>query len=288
MGALVRESTQQLAQQPIHLSYSALNTLTSCGERYRLQRGLKISGVPSWAQVGGSAVHSMTEEYDRDPGEPCDFETHLHMAVNDQEERSGFPSSEFRATGRASKQYPNKEDRAWWLENGPIFVNNWVTWRQNSPWDLLVHEGTPAIEVEILLSDLGGVPNKMYVDRVFVTPDGELVVLDLKTGARKPPPFQLGQYKVGLEEGIGISPTWGTYWSARANTTSPAEDLSRFDREWLDELYWRGNQIITQGLFLPSPSLDCDWCDVRDWCRAYGGTDFHSALGVSLITNERI
>lgn len=283
----MRESTQQLAQQPPHLSFSALNTLTSCGERYRLERGLRLSGPPSWAMVGGSAVHSASEEIDHEFGNShvwdlaTLFESHLEKAVVNQEERGDYTRDEFKSTGRASKDWPNKENRDWWMHHGPLFVQNWVTWREASPWDLFTHNGTPGIELAINIT-LGGKPNVMYVDRLFVLPSGELIVVDLKTGARKPPPFQLGQYKVGIEEALDVPVAWGAYWNARTNSTSPAEDLSRFDREWLDELYWRGNEIITQGLFIGNSDMQCDWCSVNRYCRYFGGADWKLARGVSM------
>lgn len=281
-----RTSSQLLAQQPQHLSFSALNSLTTCGEKFRLERGLKIQTQPSWAQVGGSAVHAASEAYDRNGGPSgpggWDFESHFEEATVDQEERSGYDRKDFRATGRASKQYPNKEDRNWWLENGPVFVNNWVTWRQMCPWELFEHNGTPGIELE-LNPTLGGKRVKMFVDRLFALPSGELMVLDLKTGASTPAgSFQLGVYKVGLEELLGVPVTYGCYWLARTNATSDPEDLARYDQAYLDETFWRMSRIVEEGLFLPNEDKHCGWCGVSEYCRAAGGAKAHLAQGVSL------
>lgn len=279
-----RTSSQPLAEPPLHLSYSALNNLTQCGERYRLERGLGIKSQPSWAQVGGSAVHAASEEADLEGGEAGDlFKVHFEACIRDQEQRSDMPSTDFKATGRASKQYPNKEDRAWWEENGPLFVKNWIDWRRVSPWEPLVHNGQPAIELE-LNPTLGGVRVKMFVDRVFVTPAGEVVVLDLKSGASIPSgSLQLGVYKVGLEELLGVPVTYGTYWMARTNTTTPPEDLARWDRDYLDEIFWRGAKQIGDGVFIPTVDKHCGWCGVREFCRAAGGSRWQEAQGTSLV-----
>lgn len=284
-----RTSSQPLAQQPAHLSFSAHNALNSCGERFRLERGLGIRGLPSWAQVGGSAVHSCSEVYDRglihdDFDVVAVWDDEFEKAIEKQEHFSQIDSTEFRATGRASKANPNKEDRAWWEENGPLFVQSWITWRQVSPWEILEWNGVLCIEIEANV-ELGGKPNKGFIDRVMVSPAGEIIVVDLKTGSMKPPPFQLGQYKVVLER-LGIQATWGTYWSARTNTTSPPEDLTRFDEAWLDELYWRDNQILEQGLFVPNVDMHCSWCSVSDYCRAFGGSRWREATGSTLVSLE--
>lgn len=47
------------------ISFSALTSWLRCGKAYQLERILGIEGVPAWYFVGGGAVHTVTEEYDR-------------------------------------------------------------------------------------------------------------------------------------------------------------------------------------------------------------------------------
>lgn len=47
------------------VSYSAFTSWLRCGKSYQLERILGIEGLPAWYFVGGSAVHTVTEEYDR-------------------------------------------------------------------------------------------------------------------------------------------------------------------------------------------------------------------------------
>lgn len=51
--------------RPAHLSYSALSDYLQCPKLYQLKRLLGLPEVPAWWQVGGKAVHSATEAYDR-------------------------------------------------------------------------------------------------------------------------------------------------------------------------------------------------------------------------------
>lgn len=46
------------------LSYSQMETLLSCGEKYRLTKIVQVPEQPAWYLIGGSAVHTATEVYD--------------------------------------------------------------------------------------------------------------------------------------------------------------------------------------------------------------------------------
>lgn len=46
------------------LSYSQMETLLSCGEKYRLTKIVGVPEKPAWYLIGGSAVHTATEAYD--------------------------------------------------------------------------------------------------------------------------------------------------------------------------------------------------------------------------------
>lgn len=49
---------------PVHISYSSLTTWLDCGWKYYLTRIEKVEERPTWYLVGGSAVHTATEQYD--------------------------------------------------------------------------------------------------------------------------------------------------------------------------------------------------------------------------------
>ena len=51
---------------PAHVSYSALTTYLDCGWKYYLTRVEKVIEQPTWYLVGGSAVHTATEMYDKE------------------------------------------------------------------------------------------------------------------------------------------------------------------------------------------------------------------------------
>ena len=51
---------------PEHVSYSSFTTWLDCGYKYYLSRVKETTGASSWWLVGGSALHSASEAWDRD------------------------------------------------------------------------------------------------------------------------------------------------------------------------------------------------------------------------------
>src|ERR1019366_4968336 len=163
---------------PAHLSYSQVTTMLHCGEQWRLSRLMHLAEAPAWALVGGSAVHKASETYDlllgNDPFSPRDlFRDAFEECIADELVKApeGFEdTSTWRASGRASKQWPNKEDERWWREHGPEFVANWITWRQYSPLDIWRDdENNLAVELEATV-EIAGLPVKAFIDRAMTGP----------------------------------------------------------------------------------------------------------------------
>src|SRR5690606_23158311 len=103
---------------------------------------------------------------------------------------------------------------AWWLDHGPGFVKSYVAWREKTGWDIWTAEtGEFGVELELnfMLSE-DGPQVKGFIDRVFQLPSGDLVLLDIKTSARKPDePIQLGVYACGMQAVYGVRPEYGSY-----------------------------------------------------------------------------
>lgn len=261
-----------------HLSFSQLRTWASCGEQHRLERFVRVPRRPSWYFIGGTALHECTETYDlRSLGvdvPDVTFDEVFERLTAEAEEESGLERSEFRASGRATKEFPNKEDADWWLKNGPSMVNRWITWRRNCPWEPWVGPGGEfGIELPFDLHlQQSAVIVHGRIDRIFVDPaTGHLIVVDLKTGSRpEVTPRQLGTYKVGFEQAFpDAGPLqYGAFWDARKGATSQVYSLEPYTMARLEYQYGALRFARENGVFVPNPAM-CSSCSVNEFCYEY-------------------
>lgn len=258
--------------------------MKKCGEKYRLTRLLKIPEPPGWANVGGTAVHETTEVFDREGNlNPSpeqvrrEFEEHFAKEIESQVSRfeGAFTPSDFHRAGRASKQWPNKEDDAWWLHHGPTFVHNWLNFRRTSPYTLISIDDTLAVELHATV-ELGGLPVELYIDRVLEHASFGLIIVDLKSGANMPKdPMQLAIYAEGLHQTYGLRPRWGQYFDCRKGVSSQSYDLDQWPKSRLDFEFGQVRKMQTEGIFLPNPSNLCSSCGVREFCLTMNGSRAH-------------
>lgn len=182
------------------------------------------------------------------------------------EEAEGIDLTNARVGGRATKEYPNKEDAVFWNKTGPKWVSDYITWRENNPdWKIWrTPEGVPAIELGIK-PEFAGVPVKMVIDRVFEY-HGNLIVVDLKTSQQTPASsLQLGFYKVGLEKVLGVEIKYGSYWMARQSGTTELIDLTGYTEDKLNYLADGFDRARKSGIFLPNAN-NCNRCGLSEHC----------------------
>lgn len=273
-----------LIKLPNHMSHSQVSSLQTCGWRYVLEKGLHVPQQPSWATVGGSAVHTATEWWDNWTlnGEWVTDRPTIEKLFHDAfdksiaerlEQEPDFTTDQWRASGRASKAWPNKEDEQWWRSEGPSQVMSWVTWRtNNAQWEIAMFGDQPGIELECN-PVIGGQPVKQFIDRAFTNPEQtDILLVDIKSGARVPDSNeQVGAYGLGLEETFGVRARWGAYWLSRTGGTTQFVDLRLWSKDRLDHIYRTMQAVREQGLFLPKESNMCSGCSVRDYCFQVGG-----------------
>lgn len=172
-----------------------------------------------------------------------------------------------RRAGRATVANPNKEDGNWWNTQGSIWVDNYILWRKNNPtWKIwTTPQGARAIELQFN-PVIAGVTIKMVIDRIFEV-DGKLVIVDLKTSVRRPTSdLQLGFYKVGLEQTLGIEINTGNYWMSRESGTGDMIDLSRYTLDTLEYFAEGFDKARKAGIFLPNLS-SCNFCGLTEHCQ---------------------
>jgi hypothetical protein len=193
---------------------------------------------------------------------------------------------DLRQSSRTTKANPDGENATWWYANGKKFLDNWITWRDNSNWKIwTTPDGKPGIEITMEV-EIGGISFKGAVDRIFVTPDGELVILDLKTGQRTPQTdLQLQVYACLLERVYNVRPSWGCYWMARTGTTSNPVNLDKFTLKKLDEMVALFQKAREHDIYLPNFD-GCKMCSLTDYCYWVNG-EKHLPLGTLEISNVK-
>lgn len=205
------------------------------------------------------------------------FEEAFHAEVLDTVE--DHPDTRgWSAAGRGRrKNLPDGEDGKWWLENGPPMVDRWIRWRQETGWKVwTTPTGEPAIELSQEFLTPSGRQIKGFIDRVFVLPNKELVIVDLKSGARSPESdLQLAFYRYCLYSTMGIDIRGGAYWMARTGEMSEIYNLTRITPPLMNLYLARLDQAIQQKIFLPNISFRCRACSHRDYCLAFGGNKSH-------------
>ncbi|MFS8480146.1 MAG: PD-(D/E)XK nuclease family protein [Micromonosporaceae bacterium] len=120
-----------------------------------------------------------------------------------------------------------------------------------------------------------------YVDRLDVSPAGDLRVVDYKTGGAPREAFearalfQLKFYALVLWRARGTVPRVLRLLYLRdaeaCDYTPDAEELLRFERTLL-ALWQAIAQATAARDFRPKPSRLCGWCAHQDKCPAFGGT----------------
>lgn len=261
---------------PGRLSYSSLNSYAECGLRWKLERGYGLNTATWFATVAGSAIHEITEYIDLkeigvfDGAIPSFAEVFDRRLAVEAERGIEVKPSGRKLTKVGPTGGPNKKDHAWWLEYGPGMVQNWVDWKATRGWTLAVLPEGPGVEVRIE-QQIGGRDHLGFIDRVFITEDGEIVLVDLKSGQQPASTLQLGVYRVGFYRQTGLMADWGAYWMAGTGELPYIADLARYTEDYIDaqyEMAWRG---IEAGVFLPNVTSMCKGCGVRDFCAAVGG-----------------
>jgi putative RecB family exonuclease len=120
-----------------------------------------------------------------------------------------------------------------------------------------------------------------YIDRLDVSPDGALRVVDYKTGGAPREAFearalfQLKFYALVLWRTRGVVPRVLRLLYLKdqeiCDYSPDAEELARFERTLL--ALWRAIERATEAKeFRPQPSRLCGWCAHQAMCPSFGGT----------------
>lgn len=274
---------------PAHVSHSQLTSWASrCQKAFFLERLAGAPEVPAWWLVGGSTVHEVTEELDRRGLEfnltpevlnsKLEIEeltlAKLNELAGKTSENTGVPESEWFTAGRGKGQ-----GREYWEENAPGMVANYLTWRTRVGWEIGWLDEEPMIELD--LSSFFGAyltPEVKVVgapDRVMVLPNGELVIVDVKSGSSTPKTvMQQGLYATLLEISGSRRPRYGTFVKVKeeGGVHTPLAPLGKYDERYFSQLFGAFRAQLETGMFLPNVGDNCRTCGVSAACYAADGS----------------
>lgn len=242
IGAWAEIDLDGTIKSPSRLSFSSLTTLAECGELWRLTRGFKRPSNSWYANVGGSAIHDMTQLYDEGKAEYAtldeikqDFAEIFEGHKAEYEGVELLPSGDKKLNELSWRGGPNGKDEKWWLRYGPLMIEAYIVWRkeQSSSFKIISIEH-PFEQV------IGGELVTGHIDRVEIhLPTGALFIRDVKSGDSGGY-FQLAGYREGFYRETGMLADWGDLIKFRWVTEKVEVPL--LDEEGNPVLYVRGEK----------------------------------------------
>jgi putative RecB family exonuclease len=252
------------------LSPSRAGDFKQCPLLYRFRAVDRLPERPTRAQARGTVVHAVLERLYRLPAERrVPAAARELLAPVWAELCAAEPElAELFAGGGEAEFEP-------WLASAGALLDTYF--ELEDPRRVQPQACEQLIEAELE----SGLCLRGYVDRLDVAPEGQIRVIDYKTGAAPRQVaearalFQMKFYALVLLLTRGVVPTQLRLMylaDGEALTYRPDEpELRRFGRT-LDAIWSAILRAGRSGDFRPNPSRLCDWCGHRPLCPAHGGT----------------
>jgi putative RecB family exonuclease len=149
-----------------------------------------------------------------------------------------------------------------------------------------------AVGVELLLeADVGGLHLRGIIDRLDVTPDGEFIVVDYKTG--RTPSLMQEQSRLGgvqfyallCEQVLGRRPVSVKLLYLKdpmVIEADPSDQALRGLRQRTAAVWSAIERACEEEDFRPKPSALCSWCNFKAFCPAFGGDPALATVGTGV------
>jgi putative RecB family exonuclease len=251
------------------LSPSRASDFMQCPLLYRFRVIDKLPSAPSAAAARGTLVHSVLEKLFDLPAGGRTIEAATALV-----EPSWLALLEGEPELAELVDQSDVAAVASWFSDAVSLIQRWFTLEDPTRLE-------PAERELYVETDLDGLTLRGYVDRLDLTPTGEMRVVDYKTG-RSPSElfeakalFQMKFYALVLWRLRGTVPKMLQLvylGNSEIVRYSPDEsDLLGVERKL--KALWKAIETAAQtGNWQPSKSRLCDWCDHRALCPAWGGT----------------
>ncbi|HEY7046350.1 MAG TPA: RecB family exonuclease [Jatrophihabitantaceae bacterium] len=253
------------------LSPSRASDFKTCPLLYRFRTIDRLPEAPSQAAARGTVVHAVLERlFDLPPRERT---LAAAQQLVDPAWR-GLLDEAPELAGLFADDDPEGSELAAWLDSARDLVESYFAIEDPARLE-------PAAREQLVETVVDGLRLRGYVDRLDVSPAGDVRVVDYKTGTipreafEAKALFQMKFYALVLWRTRGVVPRQLKliYLSDRDTLTySPeADELVRFERT-LKAIWVAIARATERADFRPNPSRLCDWCDHQARCPAFGGT----------------
>lgn len=251
------------------LSPSRASDFKTCPLLYRFRSIDRLPETPTRDAVRGTVVHAVLEHlYDLPAGartvtaaQDSVTPTWRELVAEQPELAQLFDAAD-------------EQELAEWLDSARRLVANYFELEDPNRLE-------PAAREEYVEVVLDGLRLRGYIDRLDISPAGDIRIVDYKTGSipreafEAKALFQMKFYALVLWRTRGVVPRQLRLMYLRDTDTlsySPeAEELARFEKT-LHAIWDAIAQASLTGDFRPSPSRLCDWCSYHAACPAKGGT----------------
>jgi putative RecB family exonuclease len=254
--------------EPLRLSATRAKLYLQCPRAYRYQYVDEIPIPITGALAFGSVIHRVLHnlhQWSLAQGEPLNEAVALYEFARLWDE----------AMEHDHPLFKDDADLVGYSALAPVILLGYIEeHRGKAPPVLLEYPFEIGIEGE------GPFPYTLrgVIDRVDEEEDG-LVIVDFKTGKRKPSPKLLGEdlqltiYAWAARELFGQRVKRVVYYHLRDQTPLPVERSDDALAALTDMTLPHVAMGIVQGHFDPHPSFYCRWCPHRELCTQEGGAD---------------
>jgi len=271
------------------LSPSRAADFKTCPLLYRFRSIDRLPEPPSRDALRGTLVHAVLERLydlpaaDRTLGRAQDSVTPTwqQLLAEQPELAELFATSD-------------DAELAGWLDSARRLVGNYFDLEDPTRLE-------PAAREQLVEVVLDGLRLRGYIDRLDVSPAGDIRIVDYKTGTipreafEAKALFQMKFYALVLWRTRGVVPRQlRLIYLADTDTLSyqpSEEELAKFERT-LQAIWQAIARASLTGDFRPNPSRLCDWCSHQALCPAKGGTPppfpADALAGASAEPNSRI
>ena len=252
------------------LSPSRASDFKTCPLLYRFRSIDRLPESPTRAATRGTIVHSVLEHlYDLPAVDRTVEAAQADVGPSWQQLLANTPE-----LSDLFDEDADGAELAEWLDSARELVANYFKLEDPSRLE-------PASREELVEVVLDGLRLRGYVDRIDVSPAGEIRVVDYKTGSipreafEAKALFQMKFYALVLWRTRGVVPKQlRLIYLSDTDTLSyqaDADELARFERTV--QAIWKAiAKASLTGDFRPNPSRLCGWCSHQQFCPAKGGT----------------